>query len=300
METESNGIKKLNRQSPSKMAEGMAMQRFAESSKGEEERICYDPYAFHFISPEIIEYSIKHPDEAKLKVDQMEKLFPGLSSSIIARVRYFDDYLVKNIEEGLEQLVILGAGYDTRAYRIEGLKGNVKIFELDHPNTQNFKVEKIKEIFGCTYDNVNYVPIDFETQNIEEILFKNGYNSSKKTLFIMEGLIMYIPEKSVKKTLSFILKNSGRDSSIIFDYYPKSVVDGTSKLEVGKNIRNYLIELGEPLQFGFEDGKVVEFLSNIGFKKIHNVTSEDYKRYFNGKYEYREVCNLLSFANALV
>ena len=214
METESNGIKKLNRQSPSKMAEGMAMQRFVESSKGEEERICYDPYAFHFISPEIIEYGINHPDEAKLKVDQMENLFPGLSSSIIARVRYFDDYLVKNIEEGLEQLVILGAGYDTRAYRIGELKGKVKIFELDHPNTrnlntQNFKVEKIKEIFGFTPDNVTYVPIDFETQELAEILFKNGYHPSIKTMFIMEGLIMYIPEESVKKISFIYLKKFG-------------------------------------------------------------------------------------------
>ena len=300
METESNGIKKLNRQSPSKMAEGMAMQRFVESSKGEEERICYDPYAFHFISPEIIEYGIKHPDEAKLKVDQMENLFPGLSSSIIARVRYFDDYLVKNIEEGLEQLVILGAGYDTRAYRIGELEGKVKIFELDHPNTQNFKVEKIKEIFGFTPDNVTYVPIDFETQELAEILFKNGYDPSIKTLFIMEGLIMYIPEESVKKTLSFILKNSGKGSSVIFDYYPQSIVDGTSKLEVGKNIRNYLIELGEPLQFGVEDGKIVEFLSNMGFKNICNVTGGDYKKYFGGKYENREVCDLLSFTRAVV
>ena len=300
METELNDIKKLDRQSPSKMAEGMAMQRYAESSKGEEERICYDPYAFHFISPEIIEYGIKHPDEAKLKVDQMENLFPGLSSSIIARVRYFDDYLVKCIEKGLEQLVILGAGYDTRAYRIGELKGKVKIFELDHPNTQNFKVDKIKEIFGFTPDNVTYVPIDFETQELAEILFKNGYNSSIKTLFIMEGLVMYIPEESVKKTLSFILKNSGKGSSVIFDYYPQSIVDGTSKLEVGKNIRNYLIELGEPLQFGVEDGKIVEFLSNMGFKNIHNVTGGDYKKYFGGKYENREVCDLLSFTCAVV
>ena len=77
-------------------------------------------------------------------------------------------------------------------------------------------------------------------------------------------------------------------------------MDGTSKLEVGKNIRNYLIELGEPLQFGVEDGKIVEFLSNMGFKNIRNVTGGDYKKYFGGKYENREVCDLLSFARAVV
>src|SRR5512145_2784501 len=137
---------KINRKNPSQMAEGIAMQRFAESAKAEDERICYDPYAIHFIRPEIIEFGIKHPEEAKAKVEQVEKLFPGLSGSIMARVRYFDDFVKKSINEGLEQLVILGAGYDTRAYRLDDIKNDVKVFEVDHPNTQSFKIEKIKEI----------------------------------------------------------------------------------------------------------------------------------------------------------
>ncbi len=225
---------KINRENPSKMAEGIAMQRFGESSKPEDERICYDHYAIHFISPEIIEFGMKHPEEAKAKIEQMEKLFPGLSSSIMARVRYFDDFLEKSIDEGLEQLVILGAGYDTRAYRIEELKESIKVFEVDHPNTQSFKIEKIKEIFGSIPDHVVYVPVDFEIETLSQKLFDNGYNSSKKTLFIMEGLVMYIPPKAVAETFSFIMENSGKGSAVIFDYYPESVVDGTCKLEIGE------------------------------------------------------------------
>jgi methyltransferase (TIGR00027 family) len=292
--------KKVNRESPSKMAEAMAMHRFAESSKSEDERICYDPYAVHFINPKIIEYRIKHPKEAQTKVEQMEKLFPGLSSSIIARVRYFDDYVKESIEDGFEQLVILGAGYDTRGYRIEGLK-DMEIFEVDHPNTQIFKIEKINEIFGTLPKNITYIPVDFETEKMTDKLLINGYDTSKKTLFILEGLVMYIPSDAVEEILSFIHKNSGNGSSIIFDYYPLSVVDGTSKLEIGRNIRNYLIKESEPLQFGIEDGKVEEFLSSRGFKKIINITSENYKKaYFNGKNANREVCSLLAFAHAFI
>ena len=157
--------KTVNRESSSKMAEGIAMQRFAESSKSKDKRICYDPYAVHFISPQIIEYGIKHPEEAKAKVDQMEKLFSGLSSSIIIRVRYFDDYVEKLVNDGLDQLVILGAGYDTRAYRITGLN-QVTVFEVDHPNTQSFKIEKINQILKSTQENVVYVPVDLETQDL--------------------------------------------------------------------------------------------------------------------------------------
>jgi methyltransferase (TIGR00027 family) len=292
---------KVNRENPSQMAEGIAMQRFGESNRPEDERICYDPYAIHFIRPEIIEFGMNHPEEAKAKIVEVEKQFPGLSSSIMARVRYFDDFIKKSVNEGLEQLVILGAGYDTRAYRLDDLKKGVHIFEVDHPNTQSFKIEKINEIFGSIPENVTYVPIDFEVQELGLKLIEYDYDPLKTTLFVMEGLVMYIPHKSVAKTLSFISKNSAKGSSIIFDYYPQSVVDGTCKLEIGNNIRNHLIKLGEPLQFGINEEEIEDFLIDFGFSDINNVTSEDYQKlYFHGKNQNREVCSLLYFASAVV
>lgn len=292
---------KINREKPSQMAEGIAMQRFAESNRPEDERICYDPYAIHFIHPEIIEFGMKHPDVAKAKILEVENQFPGLSSSIMARVRYFDDFIKKSISEGLEQLVILGAGYDTRAYRLDELKNGVQIFEVDHPNTQSFKIEKINEMFGSTPENVTYVPMDFEIQELGQRLIEDGYDSSKKTLFIMEGLVMYIPPKAVAKTLLFIVENSAQGSEVIFDYYPQSVVDGTCNHEIGNNIRNHLINLGEPLQFGINEEEIEIFLLEFGFSDITNVTSEDYKKlYFHGKNQNRDVCELLYFVSAVV
>jgi methyltransferase (TIGR00027 family) len=292
---------KANREGPSQMAEGIAMQRFAESSKGKDERICYDPYAVYFIRPEIIEFGKKHPEEAKELIENTERFFPGLSSSIMARVRYFDDFVKKSIEAGMKQLVILGAGYDTRAYRIEELKENVNIFEMDHPNTQGFKIEKIKEIFGSTPEKLVYVPVDFEKEKIGEKLIENGFISSKKTLFILEGLVMYIPPEAVADIFLFITENSAKGSTVIFDYYPKSVVDGTCKLEIGQNIRNHLIKIGEPLQFGINEEEMENFLKEFGFSSIENVTSEDYKKvYFQGENKKRDVCELLYFAHAVV
>ena len=283
-----------DRKGPAKMAEGIAMIRAYESSKLEAERICYDPYAIHFINPKILEYAAKHRDEANTTVENN-------SGSIVARVRYFDDFAKKLIENGLEQLVIFGAGYDTRAYRIEELKEKVKVFEVDHPGTQSFKIEKIKEIFGSIPEHVVFVPVDFEKETFSEKLFSKGYNRSLKTLFIMEGLIMYITPKSVAETLFFIAENSGKGSAMIFDYFPESVVDGTNKLKIAQDIRNFAIQQGEPFQFGIKDGELEEFLSTFGFSNIQNVTSEDYKKaYFHGKNENRNVCELLYFAHATI
>lgn len=297
--TNSNSIK-AERKGPSKMAELIALHRVAESMLPEGVRICYDPYAVHFVDPETLEFARKNPEKTKAMREHLERLFPGLASSIRARVRYFDDFVKTSVDEGLEQLIILGAGYDTRAYRIEGLN-KIKVFEVDHPGTQGVKIEKVKKIFGHLPEHVVYVPVDFESEAVGQKLLENGYNRSQKTLFVMEGLVMYIPPRAVDETLSFIVRNSGKGSMVIFDYYPQSLVDGTSELEAAKNIRNFVAQQGEPLQFGIEEGTVEAFLAERGFSQIQNVTSEDYKKaYFHGVNEGRAVSNLLFFAHAMV
>lgn len=158
----------LKRKGPSKTAELMAFNRVVESAKPEGERICYDSYAIRFIGPEYLKFLkvlASDPDKAKASREQMERLYPGVHNSIVARVRYFDDSVRTSIKEGLEQLVILGAGYDTRAYRIEGLKDTVRVFEVDHPDTQKMKMEKIKEIFGSLPDYIAYIPVDLTTED---------------------------------------------------------------------------------------------------------------------------------------
>ncbi len=290
----------IEKKVPSKMAEMIALHRVAESMLPEGVRICCDPYAIHFVDPDTIEFARKNPEKVKAMRENIERLFPGLGNSIRARVRYFDDIVKASLENGLEQLVMLGAGYDTRAYRIEGLN-TLSVFEVDHPATQDVKIEKIKKIFGRLPKHVAYVPVDFETEDLGHRLMESGYNRTLRTLFIMEGLVMYIPSRAVDETLSFIAGNSGKGSAVIFDYYPKSLVDGTSGQEAAKNIRNYVAMQGEPLLFGINEGEAETFLAQRGFSRIQNITGEDLKRmYFQGQNKDRAVSSLLYFANAAV
>jgi methyltransferase (TIGR00027 family) len=128
-----------------------------------------------------------------------------------------------------------------------------------------------------------------------------GYDRSKKTLFLMEGLLYYLPPKFVDEILSFISMKSSKGSTILFDSFPESVVDGTCELEVGRNLHSHLAELGESLQFGIKEGKVEAFLHDRGFSRVQNVTAEEYKKmYFHGVNENREVCSLYYFANAVI
>lgn len=250
-------------------AESIANVRAYESSKIEDERICYDPLAIHFINPKMWEVLVEHPEMA---VDTEEGI-----NSIVSRVRYLDDIVEKSVKEGLEQLVILGAGFDTRAYRIDGLE-NVKVFEVDHPTTQQYKTRKIKEIFQSNSENVVYVPVDFESEKINEELFKKGYNSSLKTLFIMEGFIYYITPEAVAETLSFIVKNSGNGSAVVFDYLLDSGVKEGNKQRPDDNV----------FKFGIKEDGLEEFLSQFGFSDIQGSTTKDLKKlYYQGKNENR-------------
>ncbi len=296
---DSNG-RDVKRKGPSKMAELIALHRVAESALPEGQRICYDPYAVHFVDSEVLEIARKNPEKTKAIREHYERLFPGLGNSTRARVRYFDDFVKAAIGKSLEQLVILGAGYDTRAYRIEGMN-KIRVFEVDHPVTQDIKIDKIKKIFGSLPEHVVYVPIDFESEDLGQNLLEKGYNKSKRTLFVLEGLVMYIPPEAVDETLSFIVNNSAKGSEVLFDYFLQSVVDGTCELEAGKNMRDFAAQQGEPFQFGIEEGAVEAFLTERGFSQVQNVTSEDYKKaYFHGVNESRSVCSLLAFAHAVV
>jgi len=284
----------------SKTAMVALFNRLGESQKPEGERICYDPYAVYFINKEFLDWVTHNPDKVIALRDENERLNPGFGNSIIARVRYFDDFTQRSLERGIEQLVILGAGYDSRAYRIEGLK-RIRTFEVDHPSTQDIKIMKIKDLFGTMPDGVAYVSADLAEDDLFQKLIGKGYDPSKKTLFLMEGLIYYIPPAAVERMLSSIVKNSAKGSAILFDYLSRSVVDGSTHLEAGRNLQKGMAKSGEPFRFGIDDGMVEEFLSNRGFSQIANVTGQEYKEaYFQGKNKDRAVSELLSFAHAVI
>ena len=218
---------------------------------------------------------------------------------IVARTKYLDDHVRQCLEAGLEQVVVLGAGFDSRAYRFERLKADVRVFEVDHPATQRAKQEKLEEIFGCIPEHVVYVPVDFTKECLEDRLLKHGYDPRRKTLFIWEGVTYYITAEAVDRTLAFVANHSGPGSSIIFDYVYPSVVDGTCPRREAKLWRRTMIPRGEALLFGIEHGTIEEFLALRGFHKVTNVTHTRLKQdYFKGKNRRRTISPIFAIVHA--
>ena len=119
-------------------AEITAAWRAVESSRPLNERICYDPLAKDFLSV--------NPILRKILVWFAGRQLPGALPALAARTAYFDEYLKKCIEDGIEQVVNLGAGFDSRAYRFEEMMRNVQVFEIDHPATLKVKIDKVRKI----------------------------------------------------------------------------------------------------------------------------------------------------------
>ena len=130
----------------SQTAEIMARHRAAELQFPEDQRVCNDPYAFYFVSEEA-KKSFNKPLRSLLTRLWVNWMFPGVHNGVISRVRYMDDCVMECLKNGMEQMVIIAAGYDTRAYRFNGLSESVNVFELDHPATQKRKMKSLLKSF---------------------------------------------------------------------------------------------------------------------------------------------------------
>ncbi len=286
----------MKRNQSSLTAIGIAVNRAYESSKPPGERICYDPYARQFVNP-----LLYHLFTFFIVIGYAERRGPGVQALLAARDRYIDDYMQVCLDDGIEQLVILGAGFDSRAYRFESIRGRVKVFEVDHPATQRVKLARLEKIFGAVPDHVVYVPIDFNDETLGERLYSCGYDKRRKTLFIWQGVTQYLTPEAVDNTLAFVAQNSGAGSSIIFDYMYAAALEARHKRGEVASMQRYSGMTGEGLTFGIEEGTVEGFLNQRGFYRVKNVTAEDLKRlYFTGVNQKRQVAPIYAIVSATV
>ncbi len=266
----------MKRRQSSITAEGIAFARAKESMRPEGERICYDPYARYFIRRWLwmtMSFFWRYA----------QRRSPGTAEFLATRTRCIDDYLAECIDGGMQQLAILGAGFDSRPYRFSQLQGQARVFEVDHPATQAVKLAKVIQIFGRLPGHVTYVPIDFDHQNLEQRMSECNYDPRLKTLFIWEGVIYYLTREAIDSTLEFIAKHSSPGSSVIFDYiYTSAFTGDRRRREVKSMERNRWIS-GEDLKFSIDEGTIQSFLEQRGFCDVANSDYRDWRaRYFTG------------------
>jgi methyltransferase (TIGR00027 family) len=283
------------KQKPSASAAGVAMMRAIEAQKPEEARICDDPYAHALIQRGFTYALLKWMINSGL----YDRMAPGAVSFLVGRERYIDDFLKTCLSEGLDQVVLLGAGYDTRPYRIPGI-GKTRVFEIDQAATQEDKLKRLEKVIHPIPSNVTFLPMDFNTQSLGERLKSAGYNEQNKTLFIWQGVTYFLTTAGVENTLAFIAGHSGPGSAVIFDYFYNEILRDPKRTEV-QAMRRTARAFGEDYTFGIDRGQVEAFLTQRGFRDVTDMTMEEIKRvYFTGPNANRVVNNSIAIATARV
>ena len=289
----------MKERTPSVTAGTVAAHRAVESERPADERICFDPLARKFLPPGMTVIGKSWlPEKAALWI--YEGGLPGFHTYFAIRTRCMDDHLASCIERGLDQLVVLGAGYDSRAYRFERLRERTRVFEVDHRATREMKINRVRQTLGTLPTHVSWVGIEFGRESLAERLRENGFEFQRKTLFIWEGVTYYLTADAVDATLSFIAE-AAPGSSVIFDYTHPSVISGTSGRREARAWRRAVKDFGEPLVFGIDEGPVEGFLAQRGFHKEVNATSEVLRaKYLGGKRAERRLSPIFGIASALV
>gem|GEM_PF-61519 len=224
-----------------------------------------DYLARHFLNPE---WKGRFPglglewDAAKFAMDQLKS---GAFYYVNARTLHMDALLVKALKAGFRQVVILGAGFDSRAYRFHDAYPQVRFFEVDLPATSTDKQIRVEKLLGKRPDWVSFAAIDFNTQTLADVLAAAGFKTDQKTFYVWEGVTYYISEGGVDGTLRFIADYSAPGSEVVFDYMHADVTLGLDYSAYGaRRVTFYVASRGEPYVFGIYPRHLETFVNLRG------------------------------------
>ena len=266
-------------------AQGVAKQRFIESLAKPKERIIYDPYAAAFVVGSSVIKLIGH----KLNLWLTQKLAPGFHEHLMARTRFIDELIEKSTANGISQYVILGAGYDLRAHRLQ-LPSALHIFEVDQPEVQRRKRSKLpKDIH--TPLHLTYVGVDFNHQTLKSQLLKTGFDPKKPSIFTLEGVSQYITKAALRATLEDLADLTKHTKSTFYISYVDEQLFQNPEACFGKGypnakkmvdtITSLAAKVGEPWISLYSNKEMERLCSNYGFSVVdHKLLADLNAAYF--------------------
>ena len=218
------------------------------------------------------------PGVRALYLREYERRAPGVFFHHQARTKYIDAVLARELDAArVGQVVLLGAGFDSRAHRFAARLGDARVFELDHPATSAAKQARVRRAVGASPAHVTYVTIDFSRQSIGERLAQAGYRPSLRTFFIWEGVTAYLPRASIDATLG-VVADAVAGSSLVFDYVHRDAFERPDP----PTRRHFeaAAKLGEPYQFGVNAADLPALFAPHGLRLEEDLSADDLGRRF--------------------
>jgi len=244
------------------------------------------------------------PESALSNLDYNSRLKIGIQvmgGAILARSRYTEDCLEESIAEGVCQYVILGAGLDTFAYRRMDMQTHLRVFEIDHPDTQATKRLMLSHAELRAPENLHYIPVDFKAQTLKTALADSEFNPADKTFFSWLGVTHYLPVQAISATLSDISGITTKGSRIVFDYWDKSAFDPEKASDRIKTIIQNTRRIGEPIITGLDPSNLGPYLEKLGWNLKENLNPSDIRRrFFEGRTDGYTASDHVNYACAVI
>lgn len=263
----------------SRTAQYIALFRAIESNQPQNKRLFNDPLASLFLDTGL-QLAVKItalPLIGNTVINYIQKRGMGGLSASIARTKYIDDLVKRAVDGGAKQVIILGAGFDTRAMRLPFLKG-MPVLEIDHPNTSDYKLDVFKKNNIQSPSTISYLQIDFNKKGLLEFAIEKNINFSVPTVIIWEGVTSYLSSEAIDRSFEFFQKFvSG--SSIIFTYLHRLALDNPNAFKGVTKMKELLKKKEENWTFGFYPEKLPNYLQTYGLTMYED----------NGAVEYRNM-----------
>ena len=252
------------RQDYSRTAEGMAMLRALEQRQPRSKRIIEDHYAAAFLQNPLYRWLAVAPLSGHAVSFLLKFWAPGGQEFLSIRPRLVDELVTAAATQGLEQVVILGAGFDTMAWRIRDVLSNVTVYEVDHPATQAVK-RRVSERIGAP-SNLRFVAVDFEVDDFVENLRAAGFDPQRRSFIVWVGVTYYLTAQAMARALQQIATLGGAGTQLVFDYMLAEVVESRTRNLEALDKGRRAAKLGEPWLFGLEPAQVGAYLAQFGFR----------------------------------
>lgn len=254
--------------SPSRTAYGVAMSRAAHQIF-DLPRVFEDPVALAIMGP-----------KATGGIRAAQQRFNGryaryLRAFLVARSRLAEEALAEAVARGVRQYVILGAGLDTFAFRNPHAALGLRVFEVDHPATQEWKRQLVSQAHLKAPGPLIYVPVDFERQSLAERLAANGFHVEEPAFFAWLGVTMYLSRDSIHDTLRFVAQSTVARSGIIFDYLTMPPRWQLLRRWGMRVLMNRVAAAGEPWRTFFDPVQLHGQLTRLGFATVRDFGPDD-------------------------
>jgi methyltransferase (TIGR00027 family) len=199
-------------------------------------------------------------------IQASEKSLPGIWGGLLCRKRYIDEKLTESVGQ-IEAIVNLGAGFDTRAYRLPAIFG-VPVWEVDQLENINSKRARLCKVLGTIPSKSNLIAVDFDRDDLSNILAAHHYSEKKRTFFIWEAVTQYLTEAVIRSIFNFLAK-AATGSLIVFTYVRQDFLDGRNIYDSEKFYRDFVSK--KIFIFGMEPEFLPEFIKEYGWRLIEDI-----------------------------